>query len=251
MKTNNIETIRTKLKNNEPSIGTWQQIPHPSISEILGNSDYDWVAVDLEHGSISTHQLPDLFRSIEITNAVPLARISEPTPLRCKQALDAGAKGVIAPMIETSEQIKLIIDSCCWPPSGKRGVGYSRANQFGKFFDDYVIEAQSPMIIAQIESQKAVDNLDEILKHKEIDAIIVGPYDLSASMGITGDFKNRNFIKAMEKISYLCKKNNIPLGDHVVQPDANKLSQRIKEGYLFIAYGTDGVFLYTSSKLPT
>ena len=249
--TKNINFIRKKLQSYESSIGTWQQIPSSSISEILGNAGYDWVAVDLEHGSFSNHQLPDFFRAIENADCIPLARISEPTAVNCKLALDAGAKGIIAPMIETAEQVKLVIDSCCWPPSGKRGVGYNRANLYGKNFDSYLSEAQSPLIVIQIESIKAVNNLNDILKVKGIDAVMVGPYDLSASMGITGDFHNDEFVKTLDNILLMCKNNKVAIGDHVVQPDPKQLSQRISEGYTFIAYGTDGVFLNTSSKLPT
>ena len=250
MKKDSIEILRKKLKNNEPSIGTWQQIPHSSISEILGNAGYEWVAIDLEHGSISISQLPDLIRSIELANSIPIARIAEPTSLQCKQALDAGALGIIAPMIQNREQLELIVEACCLPPAGKRGVGYNRANLFGKNFDEYNIQAQIPLIIAQIESIEAVNNLEEILSVSNLDAVIVGPYDLSASMGITGDFENKEFIKTMNQISELCKKNQIALGDHVVQPDSKKLYQRINEGYSFIAYGTDGVFLINNSICP-
>ena len=133
-----IEQIRQKFINDRPSIGTWQQIPNSSIAEILGQAGYDWVAVDMEHGSISLDQLPDLFRALELGNTLPLARIAESTKNNCKQALDAGAGGIIAPMIENAAKLIEIKDACCWPPSGTRGVGYSRANLFGKYFEDYV-----------------------------------------------------------------------------------------------------------------
>ena len=131
---NDIQKIRKKLLNKKPSIGSWIQIPHSSIAEIFGQAGYDWVAIDMEHGSISTHQLPDLFRALEIGNTLPLVRLGQAHPKDCKQALDAGAGGVIVPMIEKAEQLQKIRDACCWPPSGKRGVGFSRANLFGKYF---------------------------------------------------------------------------------------------------------------------
>ena len=125
-----IKMIRKKLKNNQVSIGTWQQIPHASISEIMGNAGYDWVAVDMEHGSVSVDQLPDLFRAIELGGTLPLARIAGSTPKDCKQALDAGAGGIIAPMIKSAEELTIVRNACCWPPVGTRGVGFSRANLF-------------------------------------------------------------------------------------------------------------------------
>ena len=250
MRFEKIKFIRKKLQNNQVSIGTWQQIPHSSISEILGQSGYDWVAVDMEHGSVSVAQLPDLFRGIELGGTLPLARIAESIPKDCKQASDAGAGGIIAPMIKSAEQLTMVRNACCWPPVGTRGVGFSRANLFGKNFDSYKKEAQSPLLIAQIEHINAVNNLEEILQVDGLDAIIVGPYDLSASMGITGKFDTREFIEVMDSIINRCKKFNVPCGDHVVQPDRKLLDSRIDQGYRFIAYCTDGVFLFNSSTNP-
>ena len=238
-----ILNIRKKLFNGKVSIGTWQQIPHASISEILGKAGYDWVTVDLEHGSISIDQLPDLFRAIELGDTLPLARIAESKPKDCKQALDAGAGGIIAPMIETADQLKIIRNSCCWPPAGTRSVGFSRANLFGTHFNEYNEEAQVPLLIAQIENIKAVNNLTDILQVKGLDAIIVGPYDLSASMDMTAEFEHIEFLNTLNKIVKCCEKYNIPCGDHVVYPDTDKLENRINNGFRFIAYGMDSTFL--------
>ena len=201
-----IQNIRKKLRKQEPSIGSWIQIPHPSIAEILGQAGYDWVAIDMEHGSVSPHQLPDLFRALELGRTLPLVRLGLGHPKDCKQALDAGAGGVIVPMIENAEQLQKIRDACYWPPAGNRGVGFSRANMFGKHFDDYKKEAQAPMLVAQIEQINAVENLDSILSVEGLDAILIGPYDLSASMGYTGRFDEPNFQETMMNILKLLKK---------------------------------------------
>ena len=250
MRLEKIKFIREKLQNNQVSIGTWQQIPHACISEILGQAGYDWIAVDMEHGSINVAQLPDLFRAIELGGTLPLARITESNIKDCKQALDAGAGGIIAPMIESAEQLNTIRDACCWPPAGNRGVGFSRANLFGKYFDEYKKEAQYPLLVAQIEHVNAVNNLENILQVEGLDAIIVGPYDLSASMCMTANFKDKKFLKIMNNIITLSKKYNIACGDHVVDPDRKLLESRINQGYRFLAFSTDGVFLNRSSVNP-
>ena len=131
-----IKSIRSNLSKGEVSIGTWQQIPHPSISEILGNAGFDWVAVDLEHGSVGVHQLPDLFRAIELGGSLPLARIAMASEKDCRQALDAGAGGVIIPMVRNAQQLEELIAVCQWPPTGTRGVGFCRANLYGKYFEN-------------------------------------------------------------------------------------------------------------------
>jgi len=245
-----IQQFRKKLISNDASVGSWIQLPNSSSAEIMGHAGYDWIAVDLEHGSIGINQLPDLFRSLESGGTIPLARIAQGESKDCKQALDAGAYGVIIPMVSSAKQLELVKSYCCWPPSGIRGVGFSRANLFGKYFDIYSEEAQQPIIIAQIEDIKAVDNLNSILSVDGLDAIIIGPYDLSASMGITAQFEHEQFAIVMKSIVDMTRLKNIPCGIHVVQPDPQELLQRIEEGYKFIAYSIDSVFLNKSSKNP-
>ena len=245
-----IQNIRKKLRKQEPSIGSWIQIPHPSIAEIFGQAGYDWVAIDMEHGSVSPHQLPDLFRALELGNTLPFARLAHGHPKDCKQVLDAGAGGVIVPMIENAEQLQKIRDACYWPPAGTRGVGFSRANLFGKYFDDYKNEAQAPMLVAQIEQIRAIENLEGILSVEGLDAILIGPYDLSASMGCTGRFDDPTFRETMRSVLELCRQHQIPSGIHIVQPDSKELQRCILEGYLFIAYSLDSVFLHQFSSIP-
>lgn len=246
-----ISKIREKLSSGLYSIGSWIQIPDASIAEIMGKSGYDWVAVDLEHGSISVSQLPNLFRGIELGATLPLARVAQGSIKDCKQALDAGAGGIIIPMIESAKQLSNVISACRFPPSGTRGVGFSRANIFGKYFESYsAYEAQNPLIIAMIEHINAVNNLGEILNVEGLDAIFVGPYDLSASMGITGKFDEPKFIKTIEKIKKLCIERGIACGMHIVKPDTDLLKRRVAEGYQFIAYSMDSVFLTTGAENP-
>jgi 2-dehydro-3-deoxyglucarate aldolase len=242
--------IRLALSTNQASIGSWIQIPNSSTAEIMGQAGYDWVAIDLEHGSIDIHQLPDLFRSLELGGTLPLVRLAQGHTKDCKQALDAGAGGLIIPNVESAAQLSHIREICCWPPTGKRGVGFSRANLFGKNFDEYKIEAQAPLLVAMIENIKAVENLDEIVEVSGLDAVLVGPYDLSASMGITGKFESAQFFSAMDQIKLTCIKKRVPFGIHVVDPDPSILTKKITEGFQFIAYSLDSVFFRYASQNP-
>ncbi|MBF0292865.1 MAG: 2,4-dihydroxyhept-2-ene-1,7-dioic acid aldolase [Nitrospinae bacterium] len=245
-----IRLIRRSLKAGKPSIGSWMQIPHPSVAEIMGQAGYDWVAVDMEHGSIGVQQLPDIFRALELGGTLPLARIAQGETKDCKQALDAGAGGVIVPMIESAEQLTKARDACRWAPAGSRGVGFSRANLFGKNFESYNEEAQAPLLVAMIEHARAVENLADILQVEGLDAVMIGPYDLSASMGLTAQFESPKFMAAMERIRILCAQYDIPCGAHVVAPDVDVLKRRIAEGYRFIAYSIDAVFLTKHAAFP-
>jgi 2-dehydro-3-deoxyglucarate aldolase len=249
-RTESIIKIRKKLSQGHVSLGSWMQLPDSSVAEIMGKSSYDWVAVDLEHGSIGLHQLPSIFRALELGGTLPLVRLAEGSSKDCKHALDAGAGGVIIPMVENAEQLNTVRNFCSWPPSGKRGVGFSRANLFGKYFKDYFEEAQNPLLIAMIESVEATKNLESILQVKGLDAVFIGPYDLSASMGLTAKFDDKKFIKTIEKILSLSKKYSVACGIHIVKPIQNDLTNRIDEGYKFIAYSMDSVFLSTVCENP-
>lgn len=245
-----IQKIRDRLLSDGHSIGSWIQIPHASVAEIMGQAGYDWVAVDMEHGAIGVHQLPDIFRALELGGTLPLVRLAHGHPKDCKLALDAGAGGVIVPMVETAAQLTGVRDACRWPPAGTRGVGFSRANLFGKHFDAYREEAQAPLLVAMIEHVRAVEGLEEILSVEGLDAILIGPYDLSASMGMTAKFDAPEFIVAMDRIRMLCSQYRIPCGVHVVMPDVDALKRRVSEGYRFIAYSIDAVFLNQSVAAP-
>ncbi len=245
-----VRTIRTALQSGSPVIGSWMQIPDSNIAEIMGRAGYQWVAIDMEHGPVAVNQLPDIFRALELGGTLPLARVASPLPINCRQALDQGAAGVVVPMISSAAQLQAIVTECHWPPRGRRGVGFQRANVFGKFFDSYTQEAQESLVVAQIEHIDAVNDLESILKVKGLDAIMVGPYDLSASLGMTGDFENKKYKDVLSKILEVCAEQKVSCGIHVVQPDAKMLKQRISEGYTFIAYGVDTVFLNHSATAP-
>lgn len=249
-RTSAIRDIRQRLRGGGLTVGSWIQIPHASVAEIMGRAGYDWIAVDMEHGTISPHQLPDLFRALELGGTLPLVRLAQGHPKDCKQALDAGAGGVIVPMVESAEQLQAVRDACRWPPAGSRGVGFSRANLFGRDFDAYQSEARSPLLVAMIEHARAVEQLDTILDVEGLDAILVGPYDLSASMGLIGMFDHDDFKTAMQRIRDLAGGAGVPAGVHVVQPAESELRQRISEGYRFLAYSIDAAMLRIGAERP-
>jgi 2-dehydro-3-deoxyglucarate aldolase len=238
-----INSIRAKLRHGGYSLGTWMQIPHPSVAEIIGQAGYDWVTVDMEHSAVSAHQLPDLFRALELGNSLPLARVAQGHPKDCKQALDAGAGGIIVPMVESAQQLIAVRDACRWPPAGTRGVGFSRANVFGKYFDAYREEAQAPLLVAMIEHYRAVKELDAILDVSGLDAILIGPYDLSASINKTAQFDHPDFCDILDHIRDRAAAKSIPAGVHVVAPNPDQLQRCIQEGYRFLAYSIDAVML--------
>lgn len=245
-----IEALRSTLRTGGTVVGSWMQIPHASSAEIMGQAGYDWVAIDLEHGSIGVHQIPGLCRALELGETLPLVRLAQGHPKDCKQALDAGAGGVIAPMVESAEQLLLIRDACRWPPAGTRGVGFSRANLFGRHFDEYAREAQAPLLVAMIEHFRAVDAIEAILGVQGLDAVLIGPYDLSASIGRTAEFTHPEFESLMRRIKDASARTGVACGLHVVAPSPQELRRRQAEGYRFLAYSIDSVFLNHGALRP-
>lgn len=257
-----LSDLRNLLINDKPVIGSWLQIPSADVAEIMAKAGYDWIALDMEHGSIGPDNIPNLVRGIECGGAVPFARlpIAEKTWIKC--ALEAGCKGLIFPMIESGEQLAKAIDLATYPgqdwwrqkgeyAAEYRGVGFCRANDFGKKFDPYRTKVASDIfLVAQIEHINAIKSLESILSHKRLDAIMVGPYDLSGSMGMTGQFDNPEFLEAMKKIVEMCKKYHCRMGLHIVEPNPETLKKEIDNGSQFIAYGIDALFLWKAAERP-
>ena len=242
-KSETIAKLRDRLAGGGISVGSWMQFASSSVAELMGQSGYDWVAADLEHGSFSTFVLPDVFRALELGGTLPFARLAQGSVKDCKLALDAGAAGVIIPMVESASQLEEVREACCWPPAGSRGVGFSRANLFGRNFSSYREEAQAPFLVAMIEHRRGVENLSEILKVPGLDAILIGPYDLSASLGFTAQFQEPSFLEAMTRIHKLAAEAGVPCGVHVVDPAPDQLNERIAQGFRFLAYSIDAVLL--------
>lgn len=242
-----IREIRKKLSSSKASIGTWMQIPNSDIAEILSRSGFDWVTLDLEHGNFDSINIVDIFRSIELGGAAPLVRLPNSEPTNIKKILDYGASGIIIPNIENANQLRKCISSSNWPPQGTRGVGFSRANLFGKNFIKYKKKKVKPLVVAIIESKMGYENLDEILQVKYLDSIFIGPYDLSASFDMLGDFKSKKFKKIINSIKEKCRENKIPCGIHLVEPDIKKLKKMTTE-FQFVAYSIDAQFILSSIK---
>lgn len=258
-----VNEIRDLLRKGQPTIGTWLQLPSPDVAELVARAGYDWLAIDMEHASFGVSVLPDIFRAIECAGCAPFARLPEADKVWIKAALEAGAQGLIFPMIESASQLADAIDLATysgqdfWRRPGEtasayRGVGFCRANNFGKNFNEYR-ENRAPNIflVAQIEHIAAVENIDAILNHKRLDAIMVGPYDLSGSMGLTGQFDKPEFQAAMNRISDACKRHGVVMGAHVVEPSPQLLKAEIERGSRFLAYGIDSVFLWKSCQRPS
>jgi len=239
-----VQKIRQYLAEGKHVVGSWMQLPCPEVAEILGSRGFAFVGVDLEHSNITRNQLPNIFRALEVGNTLPLVRISKPDSYCAIEALEQGAAGIIVPQIRSKSQLSEIKESFSLPPRGTRGMGFNRGNGYGIQFHEYREGlGQQPLLIPMIEHYEAVKNIDEILS-VDVDAVLIGPFDLSASLGCTAEWDNPQFLQALGEFKKGCKRNNVPMGYHIPGNHLSKdpmieFSERRQEGYTFIVYSGD------------
>ena len=234
------KSLKQKLGDGDVTIGGWVMIGHPASAEIMGRSGLDWVAVDLEHTATDILTCENLIRAIGMDGCPALVRLTNNDENLIKRVMDSGANGVIVPMIETADQAKAAVEAIYYPPFGKRGVGLARAQGYGADFENYQSKLKNDTVcIVQIEHINAVNNLHEILSVEGVDGYMLGPYDLSASMGLIGQIDHPDMVAAIQKTRDIAQELGKPGGIHVVEPDENKLKTAIDQGFTFIAYSID------------
>ncbi|MBU0568824.1 2,4-dihydroxyhept-2-ene-1,7-dioic acid aldolase [bacterium] len=237
-------SLKEKLKNRQLTIGSWITLGHPSIAEIMAKAGYDWLTVDMEHSAITLDQAQHLIQVIELCGIVPLVRVGENNPNLIKRVMDAGSHGIIVPMVNTKEDAVRAVDSVRYPPRGSRGVGLARAQKYGADFEGYKDwNEKESVVIVQVEHIKAVKNLEEILAVEGVDGFIIGPYDLSGSLGVPGQFDHPEMITALNRVKGVTMKLNAVSGFHVIPPDIEAFEKKVEEGYKFIAHSLDILIL--------
>lgn len=241
--------LKERLQRREVTIGSWITLGHSSIAEIMAGAGFDWLTVDMEHSAITLHEAQQLIQVIDLSGCVPLVRVGANDANLIKRVMDAGAHGVIVPMINTREDAEQAVGAVKYPPQGFRGVGLARAQSYGADFEGYRKwnETES-IVIVQIEHIKAVENMEAILSVEGVDAFIIGPYDISASLGVPGQFEHPKMTSVLGEILDTARRLEAVAGYHVVPPDTTQVVERIRQGYRFLAYSTDFLFLGESCR---
>ena len=205
--------------------------------------------IDLEHTTISIAEAGELIRVIDLCGVAPLVRLTSNQPDQIKRVMDAGAHGIVVPMVCSVDDSTKAVAATRYAPQGIRGVGLARAQKFGPGFSDYLQwQKDGPVVIVQIEHKDALENLEAIFSVPGVDGFIIGPYDLSCSMGMPGEFERPEFIEAINHILKTGLRMNFPAGIHIVEPDQKRLRQVISEGYSFIGYSADFRILDESAR---
>jgi 2-keto-3-deoxy-L-rhamnonate aldolase RhmA len=239
-----MNNLKQKLTKNRLTIGSWLSIANPVVCEMMCHARFEWLVIDMEHTSITDADMFQMIQIISLSNVTALVRVGSNDALLIKKAMDCGANGVIVPMVNTKQDAIDAVNAVYYPPLGKRGVGLFRAQGYGAEFAEYLKTYQSnTCVIVQIEHYLGIENIDDILSVKGVDGFIVGPYDLSASLNVPGDFDHPKVIKYLNIITKKIKEGGVVGGVHVVHSDIKTLQSKIDSGYKFIAYGDDMLFL--------
>jgi 2-dehydro-3-deoxyglucarate aldolase/4-hydroxy-2-oxoheptanedioate aldolase len=230
-------SLKDALRESKPLIGTLVTTASPEVAEVLALASFDWLFIDLEHGSLSIH---DAQRAIQAVadRSFTVVRVADGTAENVKRVLDTGCDGIIAPHINSAEEARKIVALAKYPPLGERSAGLGRAQGYGLTFADYIASANArTVVVVQIEHKDGVANVDEILQVPGIDAIFIGPYDLSGSMGILGHVSDARVLEAIEKVRAACTASKMPFGIYCAT--AEQASAAIQTGARLVAIGTD------------
>lgn len=230
--------FRQRLAEKKQLIGTMQMYGLPEITEMISQLGFDYIWIDLEHAPIDIYTAQTLLQSFR-NNCLSLIRIPEKDFIWAKRVLEIGVDVVVFPQVKTVEDVKEAIRACKYPPIGERGVGAARAQNYGLNFQEYLQAAnEETAIMIQVEHIDAVNTIEELIAFTEVDSVVIGPYDMSASMGIPGQVTHPEVLAAIETVKLACQKNKTPIG--IFTNDAATANNYLKQQHFdFVALSID------------
>ncbi|MFH5797143.1 HpcH/HpaI aldolase/citrate lyase family protein [Haladaptatus sp. CMAA 1911] len=237
-----MRTLATAVRTGEAVVGSWISIGHPAVAEMSAELGFDFVVIDAEHTSMSLETVETLARAVDAASGEtePLVRVADDDPARLKRVLDTGVSGVIVPMVETEAQARGIADATRYPPEGVRGVAGSRASRYGRELADYFERANDErLVVTQIESELGVENAAEIAAVDGIDALFLGPADLSASLGRFDDTESLD--TEISAVLDAGRDANVPVGSIALASE--DVERWVDAGFDFQVVGVDADYL--------
>jgi 4-hydroxy-2-oxoheptanedioate aldolase len=233
--------IKKRLLSGRKAIGCWTVLGSPPVIELLALCGFDYLLLDQEHGFGEPSSLLHALQAMSATpSCTAVVRVPSNDPNYLKRVLDAGAEGVMVPNVETAEDARAVVAACRYPPAGRRGsaLGSARASNYGIDAPHYrKTAADELLIVCQIESPKAVDNIDAIAAVEGVDVLFIGPHDLSGSIGQLGDIKHPDVAKLIARAEEGIKRSGKPMG--TVPHPGVRWSEMFERGYHMINAGSD------------
>jgi len=236
--------LKRRLKRGEKTVGVWITIPHTDVSEALSTLAFDWFVFDQEHSTLDDGLSQQLMQAMSGKELTPLIRVAWNDPVMIKKALDTGAYGIIVPWVNSREDAVKTVKACKYPPEGIRGCGPRRTILLDP---DYLKTVNDEiLIIVQIETEEAANKTEEILSVEGVDGFFIGPFDLSASMGIMGQISHKRVQDAINKVFEVGKKLGVASG--IWQGAGMTIKERLEEGWQMVALGMDIHFLMDGAR---
>lgn len=232
--------LKRKFQARDLVFGSWVSFSHPAITEIFTAQSFDFHAIDMEHSTISLEQAQRIIAASQAFNVPCLPRPVSHSNDFIKPLLDSGADGIIAPLVHTGVLSQIIIDLIKFPPVGKRSFGVNRAHGYGTKFNEYLANWNATSVyIAQIESVDAVKNIAEILENPYLDGVMIGPYDLSGSLGVPGQIQHSLMLDAERTVIESCRKVKKSCGTQLADFSKTNIDVALQKGYTFIVASSD------------
>lgn len=238
-----MNSIKERIRSGEVVHGCWINLASTISAEIVGQAGFDWLLVDLEHGAGDVGIMYQQLQALSGSSSAPIVRIDQLSRPKAQRILDAGAAGIMFPQIQSAEEAREAIEMMYYPPRGTRGMAkMTRATGFGKFANEYIDNLDQNILgVIQIETVKALQNIDAIAATDGIDVLFVGPTDLSLSLGIPGQLQHSRYQEAILAIATAAKKFGKVVG--VLLQDVGEYDMYYCLGYRFLACGSDGMFV--------
>jgi 2-keto-3-deoxy-L-rhamnonate aldolase RhmA len=237
-----------RLRAGESVVGNWLTLADPAVAEISAGLDYDFVVIDTEHSPSNLETVSNLIRGVEAAGeTAPIVRVPWNDHVRVKRILDVGPAGLMSPMVDTAEEAESFVEAARYPPEGRRGIAAGRAADYGIDYPEYVERANDELVlVTQVESETAVENAGDIAAVDGIDALFVGPADLSAALGNLGGYDDDRFRDAVESVLDAAHAEGVPVG--TLATSEENLRRWVDLGYDFQLVGVDTSYVVEGSR---
>jgi 4-hydroxy-2-oxoheptanedioate aldolase len=231
-------TLYRKLRAHETTIGTWISSGSPTAVDVLRNLPFDWLLLDMEHSPITVETVASMIQVLNGSAITPLVRVGQIDQALFKTVLDAGAQGLVVPMVNTAAEAELAVRLCKYPPVGVRGVAGSKASEYGMTLGNYIRTANEQItLIVQIETPQALQNLGEILAVDGVNVAFVGPSDLTMTMGLLDDRSNPRVLDAMKSVVRASESVGKAAG--TMAASTEEIRRDLEMGFRFVSLASD------------
>lgn len=232
--------LKNKMRNRERMFAGWVSYSHPSITETFARAGFDFIAIDMEHATISLAEAQRIIAASQSEGVPCIPRPVSHSDDYLKPLMESGSDGMLVQMVNTPEQVENLIKLLKYPPVGRRTYGVNRAQAYGFDFDQYIHSwNDTSTFMIQVESIEAVENIEKLLAFDEIDGVMVGPYDISGSLGVPGQTSHPLVIEASKKVIAACEKFGKSCGTQVSDTTPESVQALFDLGYTYAIMGSD------------